>query len=74
MGQKEIGAELRQDWELKEVQTGNVDLILKTNKQTTFVTVPKLTEWRDRHTGQRRVTDFFLMVILKVYLLGQKGI
>lgn len=34
MGQKEIGAELRQDWELKEVQTGNVDLILKTNKQT----------------------------------------
>lgn len=74
MGQKEIGAELRQDWELKEVQTGNVDLILKTNKQTTFVTVPKLTEWRVRHTGQRRVTDFFLMVILKVYLLGQRGI
>lgn len=29
MGQKKIGAELRQDWELKEVQTGNVDLIKK---------------------------------------------
>lgn len=35
MGQKEIGAELRRDWELKEVQTGDIDLIFKkqTNKQ-----------------------------------------